>query len=85
MSQLLRINKIRLFGKFCSALITMISMTGCGGSRDNAAVGTTNCETQKTFASQKQEGIPGSCKVGGETAVLAIFGRTGKFCFREIG
>jgi hypothetical protein len=82
MSQLPGVNKIRVVRVgFCSTLIvTMISMTGCGRKQENAPVGTTGTETQKTFGSPSEAGkaFLEAARSGDEAAVLAIFGPDGK-------
>jgi len=82
MSHLRGVNKIRVVrAGFSSALIvTMISMLGCGRKQENAAVGTTGTETQKTFASPSEAGkaFVDAAKSGDEAALLAIFGPDGK-------
>jgi hypothetical protein len=82
MSHLSGINAIRAVrAGCCSALIvTMMSMLGCGRKQENAAVGTTGTETQKTFASPAEAGkaFLEAARSGDESALLAIFGPDGK-------
>jgi hypothetical protein len=82
MSHLSGINAIRVVrAGCCSALIvTMMSMLGCGRKQENAAVGTTGTETQKTFASPAEAGkaFLEAARSGDESALLAIFGPDGK-------
>jgi hypothetical protein len=82
MSHLPGINKIRVVrAGFSSALIvTMISMLACGRKQENAAVGTTGTETQRTFASPAEAGkaFLDAAQSGDEAALLAIFGPDGK-------
>jgi hypothetical protein len=82
MSHLPGITKIRrVRAGFCSALIVaMIPILGCGRKHENAAVGTSGTETQKTFASPAEAGkaFLAAAKSGDETALLAIFGPDGK-------
>src|SRR5215471_3740628 len=80
MSHLRRVNRIRVVrGGFFSALIvTMISTVGCGRKQqENAAVGTTGKETQKTFASPAEAGqaFLAAARSGDETALLALAAR----------
>ena len=82
MSHLSGIDTIRVVrAGCCSALIVMtISMLGCGRKQENAAVGTTGTETQKTFASPAEAGkaFVDAARSGDEAALLAIFGPDGK-------
>jgi DUF2950 family protein len=82
MSHLPVVNTIRVVrAGFSSALIvTMMSMPACGRKQENAAVGTTGTETQKTFASPSEAGkaFLEAARSGNEAALLAIFGPDGK-------
>jgi hypothetical protein len=82
MSHLPEVNTIRVVrAGFSSALIvTMISVLACGRKQENAAVGTTGTETQRTFASPSEAGTAflEAARSGDQAALLAIFGPDGK-------
>jgi len=78
MSHLPGVNKIQSvrIGFYSALIVTIVSMAGCGRRQENAAVGTTGEETQKTFASPAEAGqaFLAAARSGDETALLAIFG-----------
>ena len=83
MSHLPGVNRIRVVrvGFYSALIVTMISTVGCGRKQqENAAVGTTGKETQKTFASPAEAGqaFLEAARSGDETALLAIFGPDGR-------
>jgi len=81
MSHLPGLNEIRFvrIGSCSALIVTTILMLGCGKKQENAAVGTTGKETQKTFASPAEAGTAflEAAKSGDEAALLAIFGPDG--------
>src|SRR5215467_14285038 len=82
MSHLAGIIKIRFVrvGFYSALIVAMTLMLGCGRKSENAAVGTTGQETQRTFASPSEAGTAflEAAKSGDQTALLAIFGPDGK-------
>jgi len=82
MSHLRGVNRIRVVrvGFFSALIVTTIATAACGRKQENAAVGTTGTETQKSFASPAEAGkaFLEAARSGDETALLAIFGPDGR-------